>query len=288
MVLGGAALVACGFDASGSGEGSETDTDDGSTGETATTVGPGSVSITTMSSATSTTATTTTAGESTTSVDDSTGPGTSDDGPSSDETTSTASTDPSAGESSSGESSGGDACAEPPPFAAIHYAADAVVVAPMELVQSMLLPGMPEFARSTVPDMGTVTFDVNVDCADTYYVWGLVVDQDDGANTNGFNNGPDSFYYAVDGDADPAGDLWLYGCQTEGLGDPSWSWQRVERYIEPSCMVEDWSVDLAAGPHSFQLLNREDGGDSEFAGVHSIVVSNDPAFDPNTLYDPTP
>jgi hypothetical protein len=52
-------------------------------------------------------------------------------------------------------------------------------------------------------------------------------------------------------------------------------------------MVQDWSVDLSAGNHTFQLLNREDsGGGSDLAAIHSIVVSNDSAFDPSTLFMP--
>lgn len=164
----------------------------------------------------------------------------------------------------------------------ILWAEEAEVVAPMELEVAPLLPDMPMLARSYAGSAGTITFAFDLSCPAAIEIHALVRDPIAGA---GASDDPDSYFVTVD-DGDE--EVWTYGCGTEGVGDQTWLWQRVSISTEAACDTTPLSLELAAGAHEVTLRNRESGGGTEYAAIVALIVSDDPRFDPATVYDPSP
>lgn len=273
-------LIGCSFDSGAKGGGGETE---GSTGSSSGSEGS-SVSVSTTATSMSSSSTTamtsttgpssTTTGDTTSAVDDSTGGSTTKSG------------------TTSGESSTGDPCANPPPVQELLWVDGDATTQDMDLVESMVLPDGPNgpviAARSYAEGVGTATFPFDAACEGRLFFWGLVWDENDGIN----QNNADSFYFTFDEvPTTNSGMVWLYGCGTEGMPDGSWSWQPLANVVEidnqNGCV--DGDIDppqFTAGPHDLVLLNRESGFDLNFAAIAALVVSDDPDFDPATLYDP--
>jgi hypothetical protein len=127
------------------------------------------------------------------------------------------------------------------------------------------------YAWSNQADNGTVVFQLDVPCEDTYYVWGVVWDAWPGAH----GNDPDSFYAKVD---DGNESQWIYGCQTGLAQGGGWFWLPVIHDPDPNngCDdIEDQSYDLPAGKHSVTLRNREWPSGNSIAAVARVLVTND-------------
>lgn len=160
------------------------------------------------------------------------------------------------------------------------WAEDALLIPPMELRMAIYLPGKPQMARSFIVESGSVTFSFDLDCASTVHISGLVWDIADGAAPDN----ADSFYVSIDG----APELeWEYGCQTDGMGDMYWGWLPIEDAGPITCSSESVEFELEAGSHELTFRNWESGAGEDFAAIAAVVVSTDPGFDPNTLYDPS-
>lgn len=179
----------------------------------------------------------------------------------------------------SGDASTSTSCEGDP--TAIAWADDAIVVLPMELVMAIFLPGEPAMARSYAADMGTITFEFELPCPTTLYVHALVWDVTGGA----LPENADSFHVSVDGGSEW---VWAYGCATQGMGDGVWAWLPINEWTEVDCDATPVTLELPAGVHEIRLRNREAGAGNDFAAVAAMVVSDDPSFDPTSLYDPNP
>jgi hypothetical protein len=158
----------------------------------------------------------------------------------------------------------------------IALVADATVVAPMQTAMSMIGEGL--YAFSEIAELGTVTFDVDLPCDDTYYLWGRVWDADAGTG----NNDPDSYYVSIDGGNDQT---WFYGCQTEGEGD-GWSWQIMKAgTLNANCnSAVDITASLPAGTVQVKLRNREVANfNDDSAHVARILVTNDANYVPSNM-----
>lgn len=152
---------------------------------------------------------------------------------------------------------------------------EAEIVPPMQRGQSELGEG--EFAFSEVEGDGLIRFDVDVPCNDTFWIWGRVLDQQDGTT---LENDPDSFYVSIDGG--PAV-TWFYGCQTSDTSGV-WSWALADdNEFQRDCdLAEPMAPWLDAGPHTVELRNREPiNGNGQHAGVARILVTNGPDHVPN-------
>jgi hypothetical protein len=162
---------------------------------------------------------------------------------------------------------------------ALMWAADAVVVEPMELVPAPELPEEPMVARSYAGQSGTIAFTFELACPESVEIHGLVWDALSGPQADD----PDSFYVSVDGEPDQE---WRYGCGSTKVPDGTWLWQRMTGSPRTECDVPVLVFDLEAGPHELVVRNRESGGGSLYAAIAAVVVTADPAFDPAMLYDP--
>lgn len=177
------------------------------------------------------------------------------------------------------ESSSGQPCGFELP--ALLWAGDATITDPMSLSVVPILPGTPLMARSYAAEAGTVAFELELSCPTELFVFGLVWDQLEGAEPQN----ADSFFVTVDGLPMPE-PVWAYGCQTTGLGDESWSWLPLTAWTGMGCDADPYDVVLDAGPHEIRLRNREAGGGIDAAAIVAIAITDDPGFDPSTLYDP--
>ena len=184
-------------------------------------------------------------------------------------------------ESSSGAASSsttGSCEAREPPK--LMWAEDATLVPPMELVPAVLLPDTPMLARSYAGDAGTIVFDFDLPCAATVEIHALVWDAISGVQPP---DDPDSYFVSVDRQRE---EIWTYGCATGRVRDGTWLWQRVAGTTRAACDGDTLTFDLEAGPHELALRNRESGGDFVYAGIAAVVITDDPTFDPETLYEP--
>lgn len=161
----------------------------------------------------------------------------------------------------------------------ILWAEDAQVVSPMLLIPAIYLPGEPLMARSNTPEQGTITFTVDLECATSMSLFGLLWDHVGGARPDN----PDSFYVTVD-DGDEW--LWSYGCQTNAAVDAVWAWLPLVEAAGADCGSAPVTLELSTGSHQITLRNVEAGMGEDFAAVAAIVLTDDPGLDPATLYDP--
>lgn len=164
---------------------------------------------------------------------------------------------------------------------ALLWAADATITAPMGLEVVPILPDMPLMARSYAADAGTVTFELELSCPTDLTVRALVWDHVEGAEPQN----ADSYYVTVDGLPVPE-PVWAYGCQTMGLGPDTWSWQQLTQWTGVGCGSNPYAIMLDAGLHELTFRNREAGGGIDAAAIVAIAVTDDPNFDPSSLYDP--
>ncbi len=176
-------------------------------------------------------------------------------------TTATTSSDTGTTTTGTGESCNGAA------INVLLLAGDAVAVAPMMKLMSMMGEGT--IAASDVAEEGTITFTAQLPCGDSYAVWGRVVDTIPGVN----EKDPDSFYMRAD-DGSERG--WFYGCETTEL-PAGYSWRRLRAGSGEGmgCVIaEDWTLDLSAGTHTITLRNREATGMNGSAAVARLLVTN--------------
>lgn len=111
---------------------------------------------------------------------------------------------------------------------------------------------------------GTVTWDVDIPCEDTWQVWVRVFDEP----------GYDSYFVRLDGE--PASSAIFEGeCAQENQG---YSWRQLNQRDEsaPPCTHTDdpWAPEWAAGPHEVEF------GFREARALARIIVVNDPSFVP--------
>ena len=270
-----AVLLACQFNSSGGGG-------DPDLGDTSSGGGNDDDPPVSTSAPSSSSTTTTTTGSTTETTTSSTTLSTGDPSEtSSPPTGSTADPSTSGGTAGSSETTTGAECVEP--FADLLWVQPRNVDS-MQYTESGILPDYNDqpvfYAVSTTALSGTAQFPFDAPCTGEYHVFGLVYDPQGGAN-----NGPDAYYYAMDGEPTGASPEWIYGCQTQQGG---WGWHKVEEHVGSNCMTEPYSVDLEVGPHTFTVLNSENGGGGGgFAAIAAIVVTTDADFDPETLYDPS-
>lgn len=215
-------------------------------------------------------------GSSTSAVDDTAGDDTG--------SSATSSSDDGASTSSTGEpatttGTDSDDCMPTAEPTTLLWVEDALVLPPMELREAIYLPGKPQMARSLLAEMGTVTFGIELECPATVSVFGLVWDIAGGP----FPDNSDSFLVSIDGKPE---ELWEYGCQTEGMGDMVWAWLPLEAAGPMACSATEMSFELEAGAHELTFRNREQGTGEDFAAIAALVVTDDPSFDPVSLYDP--
>jgi hypothetical protein len=178
------------------------------------------------------------------------------------------------------ESTTEDACGADLP--ALLWVEDATVTLPMDVAIVSILPDTPLMARSYTAELGAVTFEIDLSCPTELTVFGLVWDLVEGAEPQN----ADSYYVTVDGLPVPE-PTWAYGCETMGLGNESWSWQPLSVWTGMGCSSVPYGIVLDAGLHELTFRNREGGsGGIDAAAIAAIVVTDDPAFDPSTLYDP--
>lgn len=174
------------------------------------------------------------------------------------------------------ESSGGSACGDAD--TAAMFAEDGDVEPPMMLAFSKTLDI--QYAFSTEPEEGRITFELETTCEGPLYLWGLVWDFTPGVEPNN----PDSYYVAVDG-----GDeiIWEYGCDTESSAPSSWTWVQVGA-SKGGCGGMQLAPSLSPGTHTIEIRNREDGGEMEgnAAAIAGIAYSHDSSMDPTT-FDPS-
>jgi hypothetical protein len=165
---------------------------------------------------------------------------------------------------------------------ALLWVEDATVTLPMDVAIVSILPDTPLMARSYTAELGTVTFEIDLSCPTELTVSALVWDLVEGAEPQN----ADSYYVTVDGLPVPE-PTWAYGCETMGLGNESWSWQPLSVWTGMGCSSVPYGIMLDAGLHELTFRNREGGsGGIDAAAIAAIVVTDDPAFDPSTLYDP--
>jgi hypothetical protein len=178
------------------------------------------------------------------------------------------------------ESTTDDACGTELP--ALLWVEDATITLPMDVAIVSILPDTPLMARSYTAELGAVTFEIDLSCPTELTVFGLVWDLVEGAEPQN----ADSYYVTVDGLPVPE-PTWAYGCETMGLGNESWSWQPLSVWTGMGCSSVPYGIVLDAGLHELTFRNREGGsGGIDAAAIAAIVVTDDPAFDPSTLYDP--
>lgn len=106
-------------------------------------------------------------------------------------------------------------------------------------------------ATDDVPDDGRGTYEIEIDEAGEYRLWGRVRAADDGS---------DSLYVAVD---DGSFDAWHFDLAEYG----DWTWDDV---------YDGTARSLAAGTHTVRIARREDG-----AELDRLLVTNDGTFEPS-------
>lgn len=191
---------------------------------------------------------------------------------------STATSEPATTSSGDESTTGIDPCANTTEETII-WVEEAILGNGVNTQMSNALPGNPLIAYGREAGTGTITFPFEVACPAEFRVYGLVWDDEAGAN-----NGADSFYVSADGGTEI---VWSYGCQTWGNPDQNWSWLDVRAWNSPPCNVQGISYTLEAGAHEITLRNRENAGwGDDIAAVAAIIVTSDPNTDPDAIYDP--
>lgn len=153
-------------------------------------------------------------------------------------------------------------------------AADAELVAPMELRER---DGV-VYAASDIFNGGSAAFAFDVACPSSYRLFGRVLDMDPGTHNC---CDPDSFDVdgPFDGDQGFGGISWYYGCVTESAG---WSWAQVSAgEFNATCSeLSPTTSMLSAGTHTFTVHNRESSWQGAHAGIAELVLTNDPDYEP--------
>jgi hypothetical protein len=250
----------CGFDAAG-GSGSGTDSDSGSSGD-------GNDVSTSASPGTSTTRADTTVAE------DTTGDTTVEDDTSAEDDTTSSTGDETSGLDTMTESSdsGNEDTTTGEPVACtrthelLALAEDAVLTGDWTLEMSQIGEGMYANPNGSEPGgEGTLTFAVDVPCADDWYVWARFYDW----------GGQDSWYIRVDGEQGSKEAIFEGDCTQTGS---NWDWA-VMNYRETtagSCdyLYDPWVQTWDPGQHTVEFEIRE------HSSLARIIVVNDPGFTP--------
>ncbi len=208
-------------------------------------------------------------------------------------TTNSVSSTGSIASSSDGDSSSSGqapACPPPAPFSQLVMAADATVEPPAQHREAWGgLAGSPQVAFSFVGSEGLMHFDFEVPCDGTYHVWALVWDRHAGTGYS-CGNTPNADSVFVSADDEPAAEQrWTWGCNSCSWREQTWSWARAAEYIGVPCTSDDISYTWTPGIHRITLRNDSEGWDAappDVAAVAAIAISDDPGFDPDTLYAP--
>lgn len=115
---------------------------------------------------------------------------------------------------------------------------------------------------------GSAIFNVEIPCADTWYVWARALDY--------FNM--DSSLVQIDGAPEPAA-IFSTNCQN-GQSQAVWSWRRLNQ-ADPgnvcNYLVDPWTADWDAGAHAIKFSYRE--SDS----LSRMFVTNDPNYVPGDM-----
>lgn len=141
------------------------------------------------------------------------------------------------------------------------------------------------FLRSLVGGEGTAAFTFDVPCTDTVVFWALTWDARGADSSN-------ADAYLVGVDADPEAVLedalrWEYGCDNDAS---QWRWYRVRDTGQVCEDNAELQAELEEGQHHLRVTNPEPVNPQDnfdFTGIAAVVATNDPAFDPNDVYDPT-
>lgn len=164
------------------------------------------------------------------------------------------------------------------PVELIVWAEDAQLEEPMAFGYASQAAGSPALAYSNVAEEGIVTFELDVPCAGTYSVYGLVWDNLPGA----WLDDADSLYFDVGGEEV----IWRYGCQTLGQLN-ALSWQPLAALQAQPCLVGGVAFEVEEpGLYEISFRNREAGSDSMVAGIAALALTSDPELDPYSLYAP--
>jgi hypothetical protein len=270
-----AGVCACSFELTGAGEGSSVD-DGGTVGQSDSptagdAAGPG---MSTQPGG----ATEGGTGDSTVDPGGTTGPTTESANGSSDDAEPTSTAD-----DASSTGAGFD-CASGASFQDLRTVSEAIAIDPPMSVDPAWggLPGAPDVAWSGEPGAGAITFEVEVPCDRTYYLWGLTWDRVHGVNNCSGITNADAFMVAVDGGAEIQ---WSYGCQGCSNPDEVWTWTIVHAFEASGCVTSLWALDLAAGTHTIRFRNLDDGDLSPLeapnvAAIAAMAISDDVAFTP--------
>lgn len=185
------------------------------------------------------------------------------------------------GETSMGAASSGGtgepACADPETQALYADADTAILADPMGLGFADMLQR--DVARSHTAEMGTLTLAFETTCAGPVFFSALLWDYSGGIDPDN----PDSLYFTID---DGEEQTWLYGCRTEEDTDQRWWWLPLEAWGGSACDHALLDLELAAGPHTLVIRNREAGLDIDVAAIAAIMVSHDIDADPTQFIDP--
>lgn len=160
----------------------------------------------------------------------------------------------------------------------IVWAEDAALESPMAYGYASEAAGEPAVAYSNVAEEGTITFEIDVPCAGTYSVYGLVWDTLPGA----WLDDADSLYFDVEGEEV----IWRYGCQTFGQTN-ALSWQPLAALQAQPCSVSGVVFEVEEpGVYELSFRNREPGSNSAVAAIAALALTTDPDLDPYSLYAP--
>ncbi len=141
---------------------------------------------------------------------------------------------------------GNGACEQPHSF--LLYAADYAEATGWVLGESTLEPNDVLFIPQDV-DEGTVTFDIDIPCEDTWHIWVRAIEQQE----------YDSFYARVDEEPNPAA-IFELDC-TMGPMDATYEWKELN-YREQGAngctyVADPWTQEWSAGIHTLELGYRE-------------------------------
>ena len=279
-------LVASGCQFGSSQPGSGGGLGEGSTGSTATNSTDGPTVSTTVSTIGTTGPGGEGSGEGTTVADSATTADEGDDATTATVTTSTATTN----DDSSDDAATTSAVNCDSTWSVIAWVEDGVATTPpMEIAPAWGgLPGMPDVAY-TPSASGDVTFELEVPCDGNATVFTLTWDLYRGGGPCGVSHS-DSFDVGLDGGATNI--FWGYGCANCDGNDQEWFWADVEDFtgLNDCDIGVPWTPYIEAGTRTLTFGGRESGDANlptpNASAIAAVLISNDPAFDPNTVFQP--
>jgi hypothetical protein len=112
--------------------------------------------------------------------------------------------------------------------------------------------------------MGSILFEPDIPCDDTWYIWARAFD----------NGSQDSYFATLDGEPMPPA-IYEGDCGNGGMGY-IWAYLNWRDEAAPPCtyVADPWAPDWAAGPHQIEFTYRE------ATAMGRILITNDQDYVP--------